>query len=294
MNSSKIKFSFMTTAMLLQALSREHGMADIADLKKLYKEILKTVSDAGIHTVEITTLELELFGKDYVRKILAGNHLTAGGMVHFDTFAVVNKEEAGHIIEKACRAVDEAESLGVKIVMLALAVQEDISGYSMEELATALAENIRPIAVYGKTKGIRVCVEDTPEVTLPLCSIDETRALLDAVPELYLAYDSGNMLIKHENPVSYYEAFRERICHIHLKDMAYVPDEEPGDMDISGKKMRGAIHGQGIVDFCTLANCMEQNGYQGYAVIEYTALDNHYRNIKDAVAYFEKCFGKRV
>ncbi|MCD8232276.1 MAG: sugar phosphate isomerase/epimerase [Clostridiales bacterium] len=282
-----MKFSLMTTTMVIDLLIKLQSGRPKEEITREYASMVEMIAGLGIPAVEVTSIELDLFGLEEVNRQLKTHHLEVGGFVHLDQYACTDSDRAEKMITLAKKRIDDAVSLGADNLMLALMAQEDVSEHSREELTKALIQNIRPIAVYGSEKGIRVSVEDTPDIRLPLCDTADTKALLDAVPDLYLTYDSGNMLLKNDSPISYLETFRDRVCHVHLKDMAYMQSGQPGDVDVDGRVIAGCMHGEGIVDFAEIGKILRESEYEGVAVIEYVGHDDHERRIREALTYLQ-------
>ncbi len=281
-----MKYSLMTTTMVLDLLiGMQQGLSP-EQAKEKYRDMMAMVADTGIPAVEVTSMELDLFGYDTVKEELKNNGLVPGGFVHMDCYACTDEDKTGEIVEKAKQRIDDAASLGADNLMLALMAQEDVAEHSQEELAHALVRNILPIAAYGKEKGILVSVEDTPDIRLPLCDTADTKALLDAVPDLYLTFDTGNTILKHDDPLDYYHTFCSRVCHVHLKDMAYREPGQQGDVDVDGRIIAGCQPGEGIIDFEAIGASLKEAGYDGYAVIEYVGKADEDK-ISDAFKYLK-------
>ncbi len=282
-----MKYSLMTTTMVIDLLIGMQMGKSREEIERDYAAILKMAADAGFTAVEVTSMDLDLFGMDGVKKLLEENHLAVGGFVHMDQYACTDEAKAEKMIASAKKRIDDAAALGTDNLMLGLMAQEDVSEHCREELQTALIRNIRPIAEYGKQAGIMISVEDTPDIRLPMCDTSDTKALLDAIPELYLTYDTGNMILKQDQTIPYLETFYDRVCHIHLKDMVYVEDGQPGDIDTNGKTIAGCLHGEGIMDFDEIGRHLREHGYDGYAAVEYVGHADA-DNIKNALAYLQK------
>ncbi|MCC8104100.1 MAG: sugar phosphate isomerase/epimerase [Clostridiales bacterium] len=283
-----MKFSLMTTTMVIDLLMEYQKGSGKEEITLKYADMLEMIARLGIPAVEITSIEEDLFGLEEIKKQLKKNHLEVGGFVHLDQYASTNPDRAEGIIALAKRRIDDAVPLGTDNLMLALIAQEDIEEHSRSELAEALIRNIRPIAEYGRRRGIMISVEDTPDIRLPLCNTADTKVLLDAIPELYLTYDSGNMILMHDSPITYLKAFQNRICHVHLKDMAYPEAGHSGDLDIDGRVIAGCMHGEGIVNFGEIGECLREFGYEGTLVIEYVGHDDHEKRIRDALACLQR------
>lgn len=285
-----MKFSLMTTTMVIDLLIDLQNGRPKEEIDEQYTNMLKMIARLGIPAVEVTSIEAELFGLQMIQALLKENHLEVGGFVHMDQYACTDDRRSKEIIALAKKRIDDAAVLGTDNLMLALMAQEDAVEHSQEELFAALIRTIRPIAEYGKKVGVMVSVEDTPDIRLPVCGTDDMKKLLEAIPELYLTYDSGNMLIMHEDPISYLKNFRDRICHVHLKDMVYADE---GDADVDGRFLTGCMHGEGMVDFLRIGKYLRDTDYEGYAAIEYVGHSGHENKIRDAVIYLNKMMEER-
>lgn len=287
-----MKYSLMTTSMVFEILGELEKCGDQENAKSEYRKMLRMIAKLGIPAVDITSLELDLFGLDEVKRTLKEMGLETGGVVHLDTFACTDEMLTERIVNRAKQRIEDACALEADNVMLALMAQENVEQYREEELRNALIRNIAPIAEYGKERGIKVSVEDTPDIRLPLCDRRDTKMLLDAIPGLYLTYDSGNMLLKKDDPIAYYKAFQARICHVHLKDMQYTTENASADVDVDGNHIQAVIHGQGMIDFQRIFECMEAAGYKGYVMIEYVGSGEHEANIRQALRALKIAAGK--
>lgn len=225
-----MKYSLMTTSMLFEMLEKLKNGLPMEEVKLEYLDMLRKTAELEIPAVEVTSLELELFGLDFVKNALNENHLEPACLVHLDQYATTDPEQSAQISAKAIQRVQDAISLGTK------------------------------------------------------SDSKDTASLLNAVSELHLTYDTGNMLLKGEDTLSYYRHFKNRVSHIHLKDMTYA---EYGDSTVDGRKMTATPHGEGMIDFPNILKELRTDGYDGYLVIEYVGSGDHFTNIKKAKGYLD-------
>ena len=282
-----MKKSLMTTSMVIPLIRQLQSGVPMEQILENYENILKTAADCGFSYVEITSMELEIFGVENIRKALARAGLRCSCLIHMDTFAETDLQKQERIRTSAVEKLHAAKELGTEYIMLALMAQPDAGSHSAEELREALVRTIRPVAVCGKEMGVTVSVEDTPEISLPLSSSEEMRALLDQIPELFLTYDTGNMLIRGEDPLHFYDALKDRIVYVHLKDMEYCEKNE-GDLTADGRSVKAVLHGRGMIDFKSVLKALKENGYDGILMLEYAGTDNHAENISAAVRYIDQ------
>lgn len=279
-----MKYSLMTTAMFFPIFGRLQAGCPMDRIREEYAQMLAQTKALGIDAVEITSMEVDVFGLSYVKEVLKNHGLHAACLVHMDTWADTAAYRTPEIHEKGLEKVQQAKDLGAPNMMLALMPGSDAAIHTPEEKTAALIRNMKPVSDRGAALGIKVSVEDTPNLLVPLSSTKDTKALLDGIPSMHLTYDTGNMLLSGEDSLTYYRTFKHRVSHVHLKDMRYADD---GDLTWDGKKMTAAMHGSGLLDFPSIINALKENGYDGYLVIEYVGSGDHFANIKRAKDYLD-------
>ncbi len=122
--------------------------------------------------------------------------------------------------------------------------------------------------------GIQVCFETTPHDYSCLSGIEDCRWILEQVPQLGLVYDTANMLPHGDDPLEYYEALKQHVVHVHVKDvvlrMATWKDRLfPAEWTKDGKVMSGCVSGQGVIPLKEILVRMEKDGYRGIYAVEY-------------------------
>lgn len=135
-----------------------------------------------------------------------------------------------------------------------------------------MVQGFRLAVEKGEAYGLRVCFETTPDERIRLSGTEDCRYVLDRVPGLGLAFDTANMLPHGDDPLESYEALKDRIVHVHLKDVALVNDKpslfEP-EVAADGRLMRGTVFGQGVIPVKEIYDRMRADGYTGTFAIEY-------------------------
>jgi sugar phosphate isomerase/epimerase len=252
---------------------------DMEAFLEIYEEMMELISETGYEAVDVTSLETSIMGINTVNKILNKYHLKAGSYIYFEQFAAMDEEQFETRVEKAKQAVDDAILMGSKVLMLVPQAQENITECTPEQIHAQLIKHWIPVAAYAQSKGVHPVVEDTPDLRLHFCTTAEMKEVLDAVSGLEIVYDSGNMVLVGEDPVSYYDTFADRVGHIHLKDMRLADAGEMfADTAADGTKMTGAPTGTGIVDLKTVMEHVREHGYEGYLTVEFAVdADNDYR-----------------
>lgn len=269
------KLSMMTISMFFQMYSIFTINKDREELVETYEEMMELIHDTGYETVDITSIEIQALGLDKVKEVLDNNGLQVSSYIHFDTYADMEKSRFTEHIENGKRAVDITKAMKCKTLMLVPQAQESIEEYSREQIWKQFISYWNPIVAYASIENIHCVVEDTPDLRLSFCTMDEMEKVLEAVPGLEIVYDSGNMLLVGEDPVEYYEKFADKVKHIHIKDMRYANiGEVQADIAKNGRKMTVAPTGMGLVDIPKVLESVRAHHYDGYLTVEFTLDDN--------------------
>ncbi len=88
-----------------------------------------------------------------------------------------------------------------------------------------------------------------------------------------LCMDTAWALDARQNPVKWAQQFKDRLCGLHYKDFTFNPAGRGED----------TIVGEGNLDLPALLGTLEQNDFDGYAVIEYEA------DVENPVPALKRC-----
>lgn len=129
---------------------------------------------------------------------------------------------------------------------------------------------------------LQVCFEDVPRAIVHLAGAEECRRVLDAVPGLGFVLDTANALVVGETAEDVYEALKDRLVYVHLKDVvlkdarkSFLPDERTPD----GKLIQMLTFGKGIIPVKKLYDRILADGYTGVFGIEYARPEFNPRSI---------------
>lgn len=256
-----MKLSLMTLSMFIRIYYRYHMQQDMDDCIDLYDEMMRTTKDAGFDTVEVTSRETSLLGVNTILSILHRNGLSTGGYMFMDNLSLPS--------EQVTDAVAAAETLGADTLMLIPSWHTSLAGMSRDEIHQIYAHRWINALQIAASKGIQVVVEDTPDQRLHLCKAEDVTSFLDLLPGAELVYDSGNMILAGEDPITYAQRLKDHIAYVHLKDMRIVAANSRGaDIALDGRCMSSAKHGNGIIPLKDVITELTNQGYCKRWVIE--------------------------
>lgn len=189
-------------------------------------------------------------------------------------------------VQDGCHMVDVAGEIGSPMIMIVAATVASVQGPEDKDRAAArIAQGLRQVVAYAADKGITVTIEDFPRRDLPLCSIKEIKYLMEAVPGLKLTFDNGNFYPAGDDNVAAYEALWPYVANAHIKDWEFIG--EGGHLCANGKRIRGGLHGRGILDHVRLFKAMQAKGYAGYLAYEYEGAMNHAEATRIGASYLQ-------
>lgn len=186
---------------------------------------------------------------------------------------------ADKIRNTLARQLAAAQQLGAKLYMIVpMDVRRDekrCRKLGKEQVRDCLRRYFSMAVSMAEGTGIRVCFETTPRDYTGLSGTEDCRWILRQVPELGLVYDTANMLPHGDDPLAYYEALKDRILHVHVKDVALRPATWKdklfhSEMAKSGEVMTCCVPGRGIIPLRQILTRMEQDGYAGTYALEYS------------------------
>lgn len=168
-----LRLSLMTMSMFIPVIIKIKMEQDMEDALELYGEMLDLAADAGFEAVDVTSMELDMIGKETVKEYLEARGLKVSSLIYFNQFASTDEEKCREIVEGGKHAVDLALYLGTEVLMLVPQAHEGIEKLSAEEIHRALIGNFTPVTAYAVERGVHSVIEDTPDLKLHLCRAED-------------------------------------------------------------------------------------------------------------------------
>ncbi len=154
------------------------------------------------------------------------------------------------------RCLDQAVRFGVPRVMVVPSSFTE-GGDEAAEFAKVLS-SMRMFVEEGRKRGITITVEDYGGTSNPCSHAKYLKRLLDEIPGLCFALDSGNMYYagRGESIVDMMNYAKGRIAHVHLKDMSREDNHKYVTMGL------GAVPNEEVV------KAVSASGYDGWYTLE--------------------------
>lgn len=151
-------------------------------------------------------------------------------------------------------------------------------------------EAVREIYDYAESVGIKTIYEDQGYIFNGVEGFGNF--LADVNRDVGVVADFGNVYETCDSITEFIEAFGDKICHAHLKDMLISDDACDGKRmkSLNGKYVVETDIGSGSVDIKGGLESLRKIGYDGYFSIEYCAYDDNSSKYEDGLKYIRKLF----
>lgn len=244
------------------------------------EEILNAMSQANVKRLELSTDYKTYFNKlDFVNKsmdikLMADNFGIELWSIHLpfsgDLDISLADERSDKTMECHMALIPPAAKAGFKVAVVHPS-SEPIKDEDRPVRLEKSRNNLKTLAAYAKSFGMRLAVEDLPRTCLGNCS-DDMLYLLNNNPDLNVCFDT-NHLLKQDN-TEFINIVGDRIITLHVSDYDFI--DERHQLPLMGKN-----------NWKSIITALENAGYNGPWMYE-VARDRHgisfedlYNNYKD-------------
>ena len=203
--------------------------------------------------------------------------------------------DTAKLIEDAKGYADVAKALGVPYLHHTIAfnfIDPTVFDGKEEESFQCGLQAVRAIYDYADSIGIRTIFEDQGYLFNGVKNFG--RFLNEVERDVGVVADVGNIYFADESIEGFLEAFMPRVCHVHLKDFAYIPADAVAEEPPHGYISRhGYISdceiGQGAVNFKEVLPTIRKAGYTGYYGLEFGAPEDDEQKFLESLDFLQAC-----
>lgn len=137
-------------------------------------------------------------------------------------------------------------------------------------------KGMKEIFELAQAEKILLALENPPHRKTGTIAVIEK--ILNALPELFLTFDTGNWIVAGEHPADAAARFFDRIGYLHLKDIRFMGEG-------------GYLHcepGIGGLDFHPLVAYIKETGYEGPVVLEFPGGEEPEKRIANVLEYLSE------
>lgn len=256
--NNNLKLSLMTTPMIREVIRKKTTADQICELTMTF----------GIRQLDMTEQEIAVYGEEVLLDAFSRHGIALACLISNISMA---RNPEKKILRRIKKALDTAKRFHCNMLMVVPFPQFDTLlpfCPTKEKMYEQGVRYLQQAVEMGAEYGIKVCIEDTPTCKVPLCSINECKSMLEAVPGLGLVYDTGNMIPCGDTSLAFYEALKPYICHVHLKDVRYT-SQKTLDKCADGRYIQTCEWGKGVIPLHDIVDRLSADGFSGLCSIEY-------------------------
>lgn len=245
---------------------------DLKARKMDLAEMMCMIGQTGIGSVDLLNIPSEEIGR-YC------DAMAQYGIRAYCYTAVISfiRSDAQQIAQAVKRELDKAKRLGAQRLMIVPFFRSDKKQcleLGKEDVCRKLIQGFRIAVQLGREHDMPVCVETAAQDYIALSGIQDCRNVLENVPGLGLVYDCANMMAHGDDTLEYYQALKQYIVYVHLKDIRLRKKNLLDrilhtDCVADGRVGECVVWGQGMIPLDRIITQMNSDGYTGMYALEY-------------------------
>ncbi len=258
---------------------------DISRQEKIsLTEALREVRTLGIDGLEVS--QNNLLG----REDELGNELAYAGLSVSSIPAYFDFGRDPDVEKQAVPTLEAARFLGVSRMLVIPGFFRPEDGEEERERQTeSMISCVNRLAELAQGYGVSLILEDYDNALASFSTIQGVKRFLEGCPDLSCCFDTGNFAFSGEDELSAYEAVRDRITYVHLKDRAAVSvSGEEGVTALDGKVLYPCPVGSGEIRLPEIFSRLKQDGYQGNFALEHYGAGEMLSYLKRSVSWLKE------
>ena len=248
---------------------------------------------AGVTHIEIEVLNAERIS--YIKNYLTKKGVSISALGYYPNTMDPDLDKRKVYISHILALIDASAELGINRISTFIGRNPQ---KTVEDNLELFKEIWPPIIRHAEEKGVEVCIENCPM----LFTNDEWpggqnlatspaiwRRMFEIIPSknFGLNYDPSHMVWQHMDYIKPIYEFRDRIFHVHFKDIKLFPNklDDVGIMATPLQYMSPKLPGLGDVEWKKFISALTDIGYRGNACIEVEdkAFEDSLAGCKEAV-----------
>ena len=256
MASAERKESLNETLKWLRGLGYEAAELDADDQDGA--ELLKD------HGIAVSSIYRQYRWRDGIDEAGMMEHIELAKKLGTDRIMAI----PGLFSEEAWKCLD-GKILGAKGAigdMAQLMCRDDILSVELSRMV----HGMKRLSELAKENGLTLTIEDYDDAMSPIATIGGMKIFLDAIPDLKVAFDTGNFAFSGDDVLDAKREFIGRTRHVHLKDRLWTrtgtgdPKECP-----DGTLLWPCAVGDGDLPIKEILQELKAVDYNGYAMAEF-------------------------
>jgi len=192
--------------------------------------------------------------------------------------------------DQICAIIDTALRYGVRRIM-------PIPGfYSGNETARGnefarMLDGMKELTSRAHQAGLTVTIEDFDSIGSPIRDSAGMNEFIRRLPHLYATFDTGNFSLSGEDTRSAFEALKDRIAHVHLKDRSLSSEFGTHRLTaMDGTIMYPCPVGSGFIPMEEIFAALREISYDGVLSVEHFGADDQLLCMEKSAEYVRSFF----
>lgn len=225
---------------------------------------------------------------------LMGRH----GLKPSSIYGFFSWEQDGPMPEKDDLLIRQAKLLGCERVMVIPGFYSDLRDPARCAREKArMIEGTRRMTELAAAQGLTVTIECFDHEKSPIATIGGMAEFLEGAPLLRVTLETGNFRFSGDDILRAQQLFRDKVCHVHLKDR-YLPALAKGGKPenvlvgeavtaATGEIMHACPVGQGHIPMGKVLDELKAWGYGGIMTIEHFGAASYADAIRESMAWLK-------
>lgn len=258
-------------------------------------EMMATIQAWGIGYVEI---DLDGIGATEADAISLSQMLKRHDLLPSSIYGFYDWGKGQPLPNEDDLLIRQAKLLGCTRIMVVPGFYSDLSNAAQcaEEKKRMIA-GTRKLVELAQAQELTVTIECFDDARSPLSTIKGMAEFLEAVPGLQVTLETGNFRFSGDDILKAQQLFRDRVCHVHLKDR-YLPAQVEGGAPaamlvgepvtgVTGEVMYPCAVGHGHIPMTQVLDELARWGYEGVMAIEHFGVASYADAIRDSIAWLK-------
>lgn len=216
------------------------------------------------HDIAVSSIYRQYSWRDGIDEARMMEHIELAKKLGTDMIMAI----PGLFSEEAWKCLD-GKILGAKGAigdMAQLMCRDDILSVELSRMI----QGMKKLSELAKENGLTLTIEDYDDAMSPIATIGGMKIFLDTIPDLKVAFDTGNFAFSGDDVLDAKREFIGRTRHVHLKDRLWTrtgtgdPKECP-----DGTLLWPCAVGDGDLPIKEILQELNTIGYDGYAMAEF-------------------------
>lgn len=248
-------------------------------------EALLEAKRLGIDLLEVSSNNIAGHINDVKESLIAAGMGVSSVCAYFDF------GQNPEIASAGIPALEAAAALGApRVLVIPGFFAAHDTDAEKEKQTQNMIHALNRFAEKAKALGISLIMEEYDSLNAPYRNTAGLQRFLNFVPDLSCAFDTGNFIFSGEDVLTAYDALKNRITHVHLKDRAFhVPSEGGIDKEAAdGRILYPAAVGQGALPLSQIITRLKADGYCGDYTIEHYGAANQLQYLASSVTWLKQ------